>query len=316
VRPPFLSARAGFLGAVGLLAAALLAPSPARADENDPARVKARALAEKGDLAFGTGRCDQAVPMWRQADQVFPAPTLKLRIAHCDALLGRVVDAAAELQAIVQTKLPPDAPAPWLEATAQANAELPGTRARIARVMIEAHVSKPVTQVAVDDTARPVDAQVFSVDPGHHRVALTSGTAAAEYSFDVDDGQTRKLTARTVFEPGPEPPHTGRTIGYTFGAAGVVALTVGAIFGAGALIISSDLKKVCGASHDMCPADDSSRITKLKTDALLSDAFLASGVVLVGVGTIFYVRDARAPKPDPIPKLQITGSRLVLGGTF
>ena len=279
-------------------------------------RVRARALAEKGDLAFGTGRCDQAMPLWREADQVFPAPTLKLRIAHCDALLGRVVDSTAELQAIVETKLPPDAPAPWVEATAQATAELPGTRARISRVMLETHVARPITQVAVDDAPRPVSTQVFSVDPGHHRFGLTSGPSVAEYSFDVDDGQTRKLTARTIFEPGPEPPHTSRTIGYTFGAAGVVALTVGAIFGVGALAISSDLKKECGPNRDMCPVDESSRITHLKTDAVLSDAFLASGVVLVGVGTIFYVRDVRAPKPEPIPKLQITGSRLVLGGTF
>jgi hypothetical protein len=300
-----------------LCVGAAVAPGTARADENDPARVKARALAEKGDLAFGTGRCDQALPMWRLADQVFPAPTLKLRIAHCDALLGKVVDAAAALQAIVDTKLPPDAPPPWLEASAQAALELPATRARIARLVVEPHVTRPLTQVVVDDAPRPVDAAEFSVDPGHHRLALTSGTASAERSFDVDDGQTRKLVARSYIEPAPEPPHTGRTVAYTFGAAGVAALAVGTIFGVAALTVSHDLDTICGSTHrDACPTDQSSRISKLKTDAVLSDAFLASGVVLVGIGSIFFVRDARTPKPDPIPKLTITGSRLILGGSF
>ncbi len=309
-----------FAAALAVVATAVtvatVAPSTARADENDPARVKARALAEKGDLAFGTGRCDQAVPMWRQADQVFPAPTLKLRIAHCDALLGKVVEAAAALQAIVDTKLPADAPPPWLEATAQATLELPATRARIAKLAVESHATKPLTQVVVDDTPRPVDASTFSVDPGHHRLVLTSGVASAEHSFDVDDGQTRKLVARSYLEPAPEPPHTGRTVAYTFGAAGVAALAVGTIFGISALTVSHNLNTICVNGRDACPTDQTSHISKLKTETVLADAFLASGVVLVGVGSIFFVRDLRSPKPDPIPRLTSTGSRLVLGGSF
>ena len=315
LRPCFTALLACF--ALASFAPAAAHAQESHAQESDPARFKARALAEKGDLAFGTGRCDKAVPMWREADQVFPAPTLKLRIAHCDALLGKVVDAAAELQAIVATKLPPDAPAPWLEATAQATLELPATRARISRLLLETHVTRPINQVVVDDAPRSVDAQTFSVDPGHHRVVLGSGTALADHAFDVDDGQTRKLVARSYLEPGPEPAHTSRTVGYTFGAVGVVALTVGAIFGIGALKLSSNLNAICGSNtRSQCPPDESSRITKLKTNSAIADAFLASGVVLVGVGSVFFIRDLRAPKPDPIPRLTITGSRLILGGDF
>src|SRR5262245_16028829 len=80
------------------------------ADEERGPRAEARATAQKGDVEFSKGRCDRAIALWRKADATFHAPTILLRIARCQALMGRVVAAADALEAIAAEQLPSDAP--------------------------------------------------------------------------------------------------------------------------------------------------------------------------------------------------------------
>src|SRR5271169_2293753 len=118
MRPP----PAGLVLCVALACAAL--PAVASADDTDTTRAEARQLASQGDEAFGIGRCDRAVPLWREAERRFHAPTLMVRIARCEALLGKVVDAAATLEALVAEPIAPDAPAAFVAAHREAEADL------------------------------------------------------------------------------------------------------------------------------------------------------------------------------------------------
>src|SRR5688572_1319070 len=120
-----------FAGA--MIAGALLLARGGFAEEAPPDRERAEAkeLAQKGDAAFGSGRCDKAIALWRKAATKFHAPTILLRIARCQALIGKVVDATLTLEEIAADKLPADAPRPFVEAREAAVQELPAVRARI-----------------------------------------------------------------------------------------------------------------------------------------------------------------------------------------
>src|SRR3954468_23243982 len=103
--------RAAAIAILGLSAAVA---APARADPPAPAsdpRAEAREIAERGDVQFDAGRCDKAIPLWREAAAKYRAPTIVLRIARCQVLVGKVVEAAVTLETITKEPLEPDAPA-------------------------------------------------------------------------------------------------------------------------------------------------------------------------------------------------------------
>src|SRR5262249_9685529 len=150
----------------------------------------ARELAEKGDAAFGSGRCDKAITLWKKAEATFHAPTLILRIARCQALVGRVVDATASLQRVVDDTLGPEAPDAWRQAKKEARRELPDVRARIARVSVTAVGAQVDANADVD--GNPVTlATPIEIDPGPHRVRVQAGAATWERSITLEDGQSQ-----------------------------------------------------------------------------------------------------------------------------
>src|SRR5271165_578330 len=104
------------LVALSFAAACAAVPAMSAADDTDTTRIEARQLASQGDEAFGIGRCDQAVPLWKEAERKFHAPTILVRIARCQALLGKVVDAASTLEALLAEPVAPDAPAAFVAA--------------------------------------------------------------------------------------------------------------------------------------------------------------------------------------------------------
>src|SRR5262249_32021786 len=103
-------------------AAASAPPAPPPASASSPqappaidARAEAREMAVKGDSAFGSGRCDKAIVLWKKAEEKFHAPTILLRIARCEALMGHVVDATQSFESVVRDKLGEGAPPSWIE---------------------------------------------------------------------------------------------------------------------------------------------------------------------------------------------------------
>ncbi len=303
-------------------AAALSAWSPrTSADEpdvgaTDAARAVARGLAEKGDAAFGMGRCDQAIPLWKDAARAFYATTIALRIAHCQALLGHVVEATATLEAMTKVPLPSTAPEAFLAAQAQAQAELPSVRERVATLIVEEPHPRPITEVAIDDVPLDPSKLRYPVDPGRHRVTVSAGVASWEGLLTFGDGQKRTLVTTTVLVPRPEPSHVFRNAGYVVGGAGLASIGVGAFAGIAAITLGRPLERECGPTRDQCPSELQSRISQVKTLALVSDVFLLGGVVLAGAGGYLVVRDLSAQRPPPSVHLVVTGSGASLRGEF
>lgn len=309
-----------FAGSFLALSLALaIAPSRANAQDaspSDEARATARGLAEQGDNAFGAGRCDKAIPLWAEADRAYHAATIELRIAHCQALLGHVVEATATLETMTSTKLPANAPEAFQAAQTQALAELPSVRERVATLVLQEPLPLHLTAISVDDV--PLDPRKLThpIDPGRRLVRLRAGTASWEGPITFGDGQSRTLLTRQVLVPGPEPSHTLRNVGYIVGGAGVAAVGVGAVAGIAGITLGRPLEQLCGPSRDRCPADQQNRISQVKTLSLLSDVFLASGVILIGAGGYLVVRDLSAEKPPPSVRLEVAGTSVALRGTF
>src|ERR1700678_2428558 len=108
-----------------LLPALALCWAPtARAQVSDAERVAARELFHAGDELQRAGHFAEALDKFQRAQQVFHAPTNLLRIAECDAALGRLVESAEAYREVARTSLASDAPPAFQAAVEQARAEL------------------------------------------------------------------------------------------------------------------------------------------------------------------------------------------------
>ncbi|WP_394820696.1 tol-pal system YbgF family protein [Pendulispora albinea] len=298
-------------------------PLFAQAPPDDLGRSRARAVAEEGDAQFAAGRCDRAIRLWKDAAKIFAAPTIDLRVAHCQALLGRVVDASATLESIVDTALAPDAPPAFVAAKAQAQKELPTLKARIATLTVERRTSNgtQVDEIRIDDEAVPLGRASYPIDPGRHRVRIRAHQGAEasdtwEQSIELEDGEKRTLSASTVLVTPPPGPRPARTVSFIVGGAGLALTGAGAILGIMALGDSKELERDCGPNRASCSAEHQSRIDSLKTKSLLADVFIGAGVVTLGVSGFLFWRSTQGDKAAPRLHITVTGRGALLEGRF
>jgi len=206
-----------------------VASTHAVAARAEDARAAARALAEQGDGFFGQGRCDKAIQLWEEADRTFHAPTIELRIARCQAILGRVVAATKTLEAILAERLSPDAPAPFVDAYEQAKRDLIDARARVATLKIEVSDGGAalVPVIEIDGVAGLPGQSSFAVDPGRHLVRVRVPELVWERVVSLDEGGSRSYQVPLVVETPSALSRNPRTVGYAVGGVGVAALSVG-----------------------------------------------------------------------------------------
>jgi hypothetical protein len=180
-----------------LVGVSLAASGVVRAeDASGRARAEARKLAEKGDAAFSEGRCDKAVDLWQEANAKFHAPTILVRVAQCQALLGKVVEATATLETVADARLAPDAPGAFVDAQNRAKAELPKLRARIVRIRLIINKSnlRVMPALEIDNIKMPRAAGDFNVNPGEHHVRVIAGDASWDATVRLSDGDVREVT--------------------------------------------------------------------------------------------------------------------------
>jgi hypothetical protein len=297
----------------------LLAPvSYAQGADADEARTRARALAEKGDAAFAAGRCDQAIPLWSQAEETFHAPTIQLRIANCYALLGKVVQAERVLTLIASERLSADAPDAFRSAQEQAVATLPTVRSRIAtiEVAVDRANAKAEPRVFVDDEPVAAGTARVRVDPGRHRVRVEAGNARWETSVKLDERGHAHVAATLREEVAPAPARPQRTVGLILGGVGLATAAVGSYFGVRALGKSSDLKDVCGPQLDDCPADRQGDIDQVNRDSKIADITMAAGGVLFLAGAVVMVTEPTPEREAPTLRIVPMGLGAGLRGAF
>jgi hypothetical protein len=284
---------------LALVLASSLSAANARAGADAHARLAARAIAEQGDEQFYAGRCDKAVPLWRRADALYHAPTLVLRVARCQLLLGRVVAAAASLQSIVDEPLSPEVPPAFVAARDDARRELPHVRARIAslRVVVRPRLgvgaplgAVPIT-VEIDGAAVAPGPWALPIDPGTHRVEVRADRASWAREVQLDDGEVRTLDVALWVEPLPTVPEAQRGIGLLALGLGVASLATGVGLSVSALSTARDLETICGPSRTQCPSSAQQAIERTRVYSSAADGTLAGGALLVVAGAVLVTAD-------------------------
>jgi hypothetical protein len=193
---------------------------PARAQVSDAERAAARELFREGDELQRAGKFAEALDKFNRAQQAFSAPTNMLRIAECDAALGRLVESAEAYRAVVRTPLPQGSPAAFQAAVEQAKGELAQVEPRVPRLIVQVEPpSVPGQQLQIDGQTVPAAliGEPFPLDPGAHRVIVyASGYAGSEQSVVLHEKETKNLSfslrpvAGVTYAPGsaavPAPP--------------------------------------------------------------------------------------------------------------
>ncbi len=256
--------------------------SPARSARADGgARLRARDLAEQGDAQFYAGRCDRAVTLWRQAFAVYRAPTIMVRVARCEELVGHVVAAARTLEAIAGEALAADAPPAFVSARAEATRELPLLRARIAtlRIAVRRRGGAWLVPVSIAIDGAPAPGGAIPIDPGPHRVRVQADGAEWERAVYLQDGEARTLDVALWTEPLPAVPWA--PLGVAAFGAGAVAMATGVGLSVSAL---STVRGLDGA-----PGADS----RARSYSFAAEGTLIGGAALVLTGAVLVTANVR-----------------------
>lgn len=257
------------------LVAALAGGGIARADEAP--RAEAKSLAGLGDAQFYAGRCDRALPFWRKAEAIYHATTILLRVARCQAQLGKVVDASATLGNIVEERLRPDAPPAFFMARDEAKHELASVRARVAtlRLLVRTGAEDVPVAIDVDGVSAPRGATSFPLDPGEHVVQVRAGEDTWRRDVHLAPGELLACDVPLWAHGAPPPSRLQRTVGLATFGAGVAVLSVGM----GAAIAS------------VAPTSTPARAAVTSTVAY---GAIGGGVALVVAGAVLLVTEPRS----------------------
>ncbi|HEY3495114.1 MAG TPA: hypothetical protein VGK73_10530 [Polyangiaceae bacterium] len=235
-------ARRGIFAA--LLLGAALSPRTARTEEERPpaaepapsspaAREAARRLYLQGTRHIEAGECELAVAVYRRSFDLFPSRSTLVNMAHCEARLGRLVEAwlllsralapskdgaglalSAERSASAQaeqTRL--RARLPFLIVHGPGNAELEVDGARIVPIDGSEEDFRLTPSPEAVWTSLPVGSRIY-VNPGTYRVGQRSNEVASYRELELAEGTVFGLfvattpsasaSERTV-SPAPEP---------------------------------------------------------------------------------------------------------------
>ncbi|MGK4006744.1 tetratricopeptide repeat protein [Sorangium sp. So ce1036] len=159
-----------------LLFGTLLA-SPVAAQAQQPsAQAKAAAIAraDEGWAHYEAGRYTEALQAFREAEATIHAPPFLLMVARCYAKIGRLLDARAAYQLILDEKLAPGAPPAFREAQATAKVEQAALELRIPTVEVVVSGTVPEALALTLDGVEIALTTAVQRDPGHHTLVVRS----------------------------------------------------------------------------------------------------------------------------------------------
>lgn len=190
--------RFSFALALALAAPVAAAPVVARAQVSDSERAAARQLFSEGDKLQADGKYEEALDKFQRAQRVFSAPTNLLRIAQCQAMLGKLVEAAETYRTLIRTPLPAGSPAAFQDAVEKAKGELAQVEPRVPTVKID--VQPPnVPNLQVQLNGQTLNAALIGeplpLDPGVHKILVFApGYASSEQSITIKERDKKTLS--------------------------------------------------------------------------------------------------------------------------
>jgi hypothetical protein len=314
-----LSLRAPLLAAC----ACLWIASGARAQAPTSNKIAAEALFDRGLTLMQQGKYAEACPQLEQSQELESGIGTMLYLAECYERLGRVASAwalfreasssaraegqseRAQVGATRAAALEPRLPK--LTVRVDAVARVP--ELEIARNGQTLASSLYGLEVPVDPGEHQIDARAPGKHPWSKRVAVTEGLATVVEVPALEDApastaapvQPAGGAARAGFTDSDADASSGptqRLAGIVVGAAGVVAIAVGAVFGGVALSKKGDADERCegaGTGSECADARGVALNDEAQDAATLSNIFFIGGAALAVTGVVLYVT---APSDD------------------
>lgn len=278
-----VESRLSFSGLLVALLIALLCVGPAQADDTES---EADRLFNEGQALFEAGDLDAACEKLAASVAIDRAIGAVLNLARCHAAQGKTASAWRGYVEVAQRAKAAEQPVRFEGASALA-AEL---EPQLSKLTIE--VVDPVEGLSIEQNGEAVDRGRWNVaepvDPGKWTI-VASAPGHASWSMDVEVQPAGDMVVVRVPALQPDAPPdvaapeglTGVQIaGIVVGASGVVALAVGAVFGALTLSDVSDAEE----DPTLCPEQ---RCTPAGRDAI--DGARAKGIastILLGIGAL------------------------------
>ncbi len=265
---------------------------PAFAAPPDEAQRKntARGLADYANQLASSGNYEGAITAFKQADQIYHAPTLVFALAKVNAKARHLLAARDGFKQIVDEALPPDAPEEFRAAQRSAKQEMAAVITSIPTLEVRVRGTSPAggVQIAVDDRAvgpgEPTD-----VDPGKHVVKITGAGDPRVRAVDLAE-KAHEVVEVDLDQASSSAPSIvpGAAL---LGVAGL-GLVIGTVAGAVTLHQAASIKSGC--SNGTCPASDMSKVSSANGVAAVSTTgFVIAGASAI-VGTVLLVRATQA----------------------
>ncbi len=302
-----------------------VASGPAFA-QSDQDRSAARSAALEGIKAYKEGRHAEAVSLLSRAEVVVHAPTHLLYLARAQQQLGRLVEAREAYLKVVNETLPPSAPSVFVEAQAQAAAELESIQPRLPKLKLVVSGTE-LSNVKVLIDGKSLSSASFGVptpvNPGKHDIVVSAeGYAPEQRSVELAEGASEVLevqlqpgtgTAAEPSEAASEPTEAATsasveapasseaaadtssraTWGYALGGGGLVLAATGGVFGFLAVQQGKDAEddpKLC--PNKVCTTEGDAEVESAETKALVANIGIGAGLALVGVGAYLLLTDS------------------------
>ncbi len=315
-----------------VVALALTTPSAAGGEGSRAEQLNAaRALAEAGFQLYEDGDYGSAFARFQSAEGIYHAPPHLLFMAHCQAKLGKLVEAERLYEQLVAEDLGDKAAGPFGEAQAEGRKALEALSPRIPSLQIALEgTDASGASVSLDGQALSGDALAdpIQVNPGEHRLVLeVAGHEPAETTVTLEEGAT---SHPVTLAPGPAVAENHDTAPASdegpsivppliVAGVGVAALGVGVVTGILTLSDASELKDRC--PQNPCPEDNESLANSVNTLGTVSTIGFVVGGAAIGAGVLWLLlqpsgEPEEAATTSPEVELWVGPGSLGVRGTF
>jgi hypothetical protein len=184
-----------FLATPALLLTLAWSP-PLLGQVTDAERAAARELFKEGDDLQRAGKMAEALDKFQRAQKVYSAPTNELRIAQCQAALGKLAESAESYRTVLRMPLPAGSPPAFQAAAEQAKTELAQVEPRVPKLVVQVAPANANPQLLIDgqSVSAALVGEPLPLDPGTHRVRVV----AQGFSSSDQDAILRERETTTV----------------------------------------------------------------------------------------------------------------------
>lgn len=277
---------------------------------------QAVALGNEGIELFEAGDWSGALDRFRQAEALYHSPVFVLYMARSLRKKGRLLEAKASYERVIQEKLAPDAFEPWRRAQTEAAEERTVLDKEIPRVVVVVKGASAGAAVTIDGRYIHPEESV-EVNPGEHTVEVDDSGQRAKKKVSLSVGDERRVemelsepaqsAALPAAQAKPAPPMRTppppvvverlSTPGLVVSAVGAAALVAGGVFGLSALRQRTrnnrHLPDTCQGTT--CLESDREDIEARNDDAKrlgsTADVLYLGGAALTAVGLTLLVLD-------------------------